>query len=80
MDSLFSDITGYWWVAALPAVMMVLAWILREKGVRWILLVFVVGLCVLYFSEGTSSSVGSALHQFVDQVVYVIHQAGSSLL
>ena len=80
MDNLLSDISDYWWAAALPAVMMVSAWLLREKGIRWIVLVLVVGIFVLYFHDGTSSGVGSALHQFVDQVLYVLRQAGSILL
>jgi len=79
MDSLTSYLSDYWWVVALPVMLMMFVWAVWGRGLRWVFLLCVAGLVFFYFSDGKSSGVGSALNQVVNQVVDVLRRVGSSL-
>ena len=80
MDSLTTYLGDYWWVVALPLLLMLLIWFFRGRGLRWILFVCVAAFMFFFFSDGSSSGVGYALTQVVNHVVDVLRQVGASFL
>lgn len=79
MDNLTAYVRDFSWIITIPTGLMVLIWLFRGRGLRWIALVGIGGFVFFSFSNPVSGGFGGALHQVVNQVVEIVRRIVASL-